>query len=224
MTTPTIDRRKYRLSDGQYMKTVRPKSLIALHHTAGGSLGSTFKWWDEGDPRRIGTAFLMDRDGTAYEIFDPKFWAWHLGVKDIEIEKRSIGIEICNWGQLTEKDGHLYTWSGKNLGDVEVLVRNAKVVHFATPWRGGEWYEAYTQDQIDGVCNLVPYLCEKYEIPKALPAKRNLTRDADLPKWIDYRGVLHHAMLRKDKSDLTPNFVFEELGRAMNALNWRSTR
>lgn len=213
--TPWIDRQKYRLQSGQYLKTAKPKSLVALHHTAGGSAGSTFKWWNEGDPRRIGTAFLVARDGTIFEIFDPKFWAWHLGVKDDQIEKRSIGIEICNWGQLTEKGGHLHTWSGRNLGNIETLVHAGTVAHFPTPWRGGEYYEAYSQDQIDAVCGLVPWLCEKYQIPNDLPEKRHLTGPANVPKFYTFRGVLHHAMLRKDKSDITPNFPWSELEEAL---------
>jgi len=215
MTTPTIDRIRYRLSDGQYLKTVKPKELIALHHTAGGSARSTFKWWEEGDPRRIGTAYLIDRDGTIYEIFDPKFWAWHLGVKDDQIEKRSIGIEICSWGVLTEKDGHLYTWSDVNLGNVTTMIQAGTAVQFATPWRGAVYYEAYTQDQIDAVCSLVPWLCERFAIPRKLPPKEALIGEANLPKWLAYSGVLHHAMLRSDKSDVTPNFPWSQLREAL---------
>ena len=216
MTTPTIDRQKYRLANGQYLKTVKPKSLVALHHTAGGSAGSTFRWWNEGDPRTVGTAFLVARDGTIFEIFDPKFWAWHLGVKDDVIEKRSIGIEICNWGKLEKRDDdHLYTWSGKNLGNVETLAHAGTLAQFLTPWREAHYYEAYSQDQIDAVCGLVPWICEKYQIPNDLPEKRHLTGPANLPKWLAFRGVIHHAMIRKDKQDITPNFPWSELKEAL---------
>ena len=49
------------------------------------------------DPARIATAYLVDTDGAIYEVFDPAFWAFHLGLQGTKgkHDKRSIGIEIA---------------------------------------------------------------------------------------------------------------------------------
>jgi hypothetical protein len=41
-------------------------------------------------------------------------------------------------------------------------------------------------------------------------------------KWFDFRGVIHHAMIHKDKSDLHPGFPFERLGYALRDPSWRA--
>ncbi len=42
-----------------------------LHHTAGGSARSTFNYWN-GNATRIATAYIVERDGTIFEVFDPR--------------------------------------------------------------------------------------------------------------------------------------------------------
>lgn len=205
-----------RLRAGQYINEVHNKSLIALHHTAGGSVTSTFKWWDTGDPRRIGTAYIVARDGEVFEVFPPDYWAWHLGVKDAEIEQRSIGIELANAGWLKpDGNGNLATWWGQKFEFTD----HEHVHQFPNEWREHRWYEVYPQEQIDATVELVTHLCDRWDIPKVLPRKAK-DDDADLRQWFDFEGVLHHAMLRKDKSDLTPQFSFRQLGIALGDPVW----
>ncbi len=94
------------MGTGQYFAEEFPKKQIYLHHTVGGTAKSTFDWWN-GTPDRVGTAFIIDRDGTIYQVFDPKYWAFHLGLttsNNLITNKSSIGIEIANWGAL--RNGH----------------------------------------------------------------------------------------------------------------------
>lgn len=94
--------RTFRLSSGKYMLDIVPKKQLYLHHTVGGSALSTFQYW-EGKDNRVGTAFLIERDGTIYEVFSPHYWAWHLGLKtgsNTVANKQSIGIEIASEGML----------------------------------------------------------------------------------------------------------------------------
>jgi N-acetyl-anhydromuramyl-L-alanine amidase AmpD len=87
-----------RLTDDQYYKEETAKNLIVLHHTVGGSAKSTFDYW-QGNPEHIAVSYIVERDGTIYEVFDPKYWAHHVGSKDprnIAVNKRSIGIEEYN--------------------------------------------------------------------------------------------------------------------------------
>lgn len=69
-----------RLPVDQYFNETPKKDLIVLHHTVGGSAKSTFDYWRT-DPEHIGTAYIVERDGTIYEVFSPECWAYHLGLK-----------------------------------------------------------------------------------------------------------------------------------------------
>jgi len=90
--------KRLRLPEGQYVHQRHKKSLIVLHHTAGADAESTFRWWLT-DPKRIGTAYIVARDGRIFEVFPPEYWAFHLGVKgQRQLDRRSIGIELANAG------------------------------------------------------------------------------------------------------------------------------
>jgi N-acetyl-anhydromuramyl-L-alanine amidase AmpD len=47
----------------------------------------------------------VERDGTIFEVFDPRFWAFHLGLAGTggSAERRSIGIEMASEGRLEER-------------------------------------------------------------------------------------------------------------------------
>lgn len=94
-----------RLTPDQYIPERQEKDLVVLHHTVGGTARSTFEWWQTGDrEQRVATAYIIDRDGIIYEVFDPAHWAYHLGLKGAAgaHDKRSIGIELASEGGLRE--------------------------------------------------------------------------------------------------------------------------
>ena len=103
--------KQLQLPDSGYNKEPFKKETIVLHHTVGGTAASTLHWW-KSDDRKIGTAFIIDADadGTIYQVFDPTFWASHLGLKGQPtiFEKMSIGIELASVGPLMKSDGKFY--------------------------------------------------------------------------------------------------------------------
>ena len=94
------------LKDNQYFKEKQFKNQIVIHHTAGsGKAANVIHGWDF-NAERVGTAFVIDASGEVAKAFEPEYWAYHLGLKSIsnsQLNKNSIGIEICNWGQLIKK-------------------------------------------------------------------------------------------------------------------------
>jgi len=107
MSTPTIDR-SLRLSADRYVKEEWTKKALCLHHTVGGGARSTFEWWQQ-SPSRICTAFIIERNGIIYEVFDPKYEAWHLGGASalgvpysdaVRYNYETIGIELASEGAL----------------------------------------------------------------------------------------------------------------------------
>ena len=119
------------LEDGEYVKEKTVKNTIYLHATAGSHRSDwTIDAWNKDRSStksrlRIATSFViggLDRngsdkdvmDGKIYRAFDEDYWASQLGLKtanNTQLNKQSVGIEICNYGPLTKsKDGKFLTY------------------------------------------------------------------------------------------------------------------
>jgi N-acetyl-anhydromuramyl-L-alanine amidase AmpD len=98
-----IDSTTLRLPPHKYLRDVTRKVQLYLHHTVGGSAESTVAYWTS-HRDRIGTSYIVARDGTVYEVFDPHYWAFHLGLTDATVNHQanawSIGIELASEGAL----------------------------------------------------------------------------------------------------------------------------
>lgn len=203
-TMPEI--KKLPLADNQYYKQVFPKKYIFAHHTAGGSAASSVAHWAS-NPDHIATAFIIDRDGTIYETFDPKYWSYHLGVKgNSAIEKASIGIELCSYGALEERAGKFYTYTNKEISP-------EKVVKLTAPFRPGPKYkglywESYTPEQIAALRDLLPHLLEKFKI-KMQPDRNEFWEFRNPANLLP--GVWSHSTVRQDKIDIFPQREIVEL-------------
>jgi len=138
-----------RLSKGQFFEEQSDKTQIYLHHTAGnGNAEGVARFWNSNDSQ-IATAFVVGENGTIVQCFSSKHWAWHLGIDSQDfttrglpyknLNKLSVGIEVCNWGMLKEKNGKFFNYVG------------------------GEINPSY----VTTLRQLVVYLCETYGIPKA---------------------------------------------------------
>ncbi len=197
--------------ENQYYKTQFTKKQIYLHRTAGNADGkNVFHGW-KSDTQRIGTCVSISGkgkntiDGEIIQGYSSKFWAYHLGVKTKyfqamklpykELDKYSIGIEICNWGQLTLKDGKFYNY-------VKREVPKEEVCELSTPFRGYKFYHNYTDAQIESTRQLLIYWGELYNIP--------LTYNEDIwdltPRaFKGETGVFTHCSVRPDKVDIYPH-------------------
>lgn len=200
--------RALRLPDLEYFPDGGPKTGIALHHTVGGSAASTLNWWLQ-DRQMIGTAYLIDRDGTIHEVFDPRGWAWQFGLpwsraRRIAFERRFIGIEICSEGGLTESDGRLYCFDRIS---PRTEISRADAFDCGSDYRGYRWFSRYRPEQMDALCALVDELCTWFGIPRRAPAPFLEHHGESLA---DFEGIIGHAMVRPDKTDPIPDMAFWE--------------
>lgn len=200
---PSIDR-TLRLYPDQYYRRRHAKDLIVLHHTSGGSAASTVSWWNS-NPSHVAAPYIVERDGTIHEVFDPEYWAYHLGLRGTggSIDRRSIGIEIANEGGLLEHGGKHYRFD-RILKSHEF---NGSLYRHPANWRGYRSYAAYTPEQIDAVIRLTDYLLDRFRIPRKTPVRHD-AYDASLQS---FSGVLGHHHLRLDKSDVHPGFPWGRL-------------
>jgi N-acetyl-anhydromuramyl-L-alanine amidase AmpD len=193
-----------RLSNAQYFHEDSAKTQIYLHHTAGnGNPVAVSKWWNSnGD--RIATAFVIGEKGTIVQCFSSRHWAYHLGIdsqdfsahglKYQNLNKLSVGIEVCNWGPLKLQDGKYYNY-------VKGVVDPSMVTTLDKPYKGHlHWYK-YTDEQVESLRQLVEYLCDTYNIPKTYRAE---IFDLDKEAFKGTPGIYTHNSVRKDKSDIYP--------------------
>ncbi len=211
--------------ENQYIQDILPKSQIYLHHTAGNSNGiNTFKDW-ESNPERIATCITICgkpgkndtfKDGEIVQGFSSKFWAFHLGLKEStfnkfdlnykSLDKNSIGIEICNWGQLTYKSGKYYNYVNK-------IVPNEDVIELSKPFRGYKFFHSYTDAQIVSVEKLLRYWGDFYKI--------SLNYNPDIwevcPRALSGdNGVFIHSSVRYDKIDVYPHPKLIEMLKSLS--------
>lgn len=211
---PPIDK-SMRLPLSQYFPSAEKKSGIALHHTVGGSARSTFEFW-KGNPDQVGTAYIIDRDGTIFEVFEPEAWAWQFGLRwtptdKIAFEKRFIGIEIASEGALTESAGQLYCF-----GTISPRSRKPKEEAFdcGRDYRGFRFFDRYEPEQMGALCGLVNFLCDTFHIPREVPSDPMEFRGEGLKQ---FEGIIGHTMVRVDKTDPLPDPAFwEQLQRTCN--------
>ena len=190
----------------QYYQDVYGKSIAVLHHTVSGQgVEGDIKWWEQ-TAERVATPYIVGREGLVTEVFDPKFWAHHLGIKSDTLKKYgssvsnerlnqlSIPIELDSWGQLVKKGDKFYSYTGQEVPKERVQI-------YSTPYRGCSYYEKYTADQLQALKELLLYLKKNYGI-KLYYFPEMFEVSAKALKG--YHGIWSHTSYRQDKSDVHP--------------------
>ena len=206
---------QYPFNKAQYVQEEYKKTQIYLHHTAGNANPyGVYKDWEKNE-ERVATCMVIGGknspdnsswvDGEVIQGFPSKHWAFHLGLKEStfdkygvkyqSIDRISIGIEICNWGQLTLKNGKFYNYVNRQVPADEVC-------ELETPHRGFKYYHNYTDAQIEAVKDLLLLWKQRYNIP--------LTYYQDIwdvtPRALKGEaGVFTHNSVRFDKVDVYPH-------------------
>lgn len=185
------------LTDNQYFKDKYTKRQIVLHHTvSNGNAKNVINWWQK-NKERIGVAFVINREGVIFKAFSSAHWAHHLGTKEINntiLNKQSIGIELCSWGMLTEKNGRYVNCNNE-------VINQEEVIKYNYIFRGSRYFQSYTDKQILSLKQLLIYLCDSYNIPKTYNSDMWVYSKAALS---GDKGIFTHVSYRKDKSDCHP--------------------
>lgn len=210
--------KEYKLSSGQFINSSTKKNLIFIHHTAGNADPyGVIKDWNTDSRGAIGTHYVIGGpnaktgdskfDGEIVRAIDDNYYAYHLGGSlPSKLTTESIGIEICNFGYLTEKNGKFYTY-------VNTEVHPSQVVKLDKPFRGYTAWHKYSDKQIDALINLLKMLAKKHNIDikkglaaefKAKDAFTALGLNQMLMSGSNYVGVWSHTNVRSDKFDIYP--------------------
>jgi hypothetical protein len=194
---------KHPLNTNQFYLQAQQKQYIFLHHTAGSDAQSAIEWWNS-KPDHIATPYIIDRDGSTYENFDPKFWSFALGVKGgTYIEKAAIHIEIVSQGLLTKRQS-----TGEFLANGTVI-KPEEVLSMDNIYRGSKYFHKYTDEQIASLQALLQYLIPKFNIPvdqdwDTFYQLQNFECAATSSYKKLKPGIWSHTSVRADKSDIFP--------------------
>jgi N-acetyl-anhydromuramyl-L-alanine amidase AmpD len=187
------------LAATQYFRQVFPKKNIVLHHTVSSTAQSPLKWWSM-QPERIGTAYVIAKDGTIIQCFDNRFWAHHLGLRhpsNLDFNRRSIGIELVNEGFLfPQKDGKRWLHPNGPIFTGQTI---------EAPWRNGSHWPVYPEEQVDACAQLVARLIQQYKMPVTFAEFGKF--DIKIPHQ---STVYAHHNVRADKTDTHPGFPYEK--------------
>lgn len=205
----SIKIRRYPFPDTKYFYDEYNKTQIILHHTvSGGNIKGDVTTFINGK-YNVGVTIIIDRWGVPWQLFPSNKWAYHIGAGDHGLDKHSIAIEIDNWGGLVLGDGtvkrfnnkDIQTISGKYYAYYGNVVDVPSIQEYPYGYRGYNYFEKYTIDQIKTVGELLLYWRQTYNIPLYRnPGMFNISQDA-----LDGKpGVWTHTSYRQDKSDIHP--------------------
>lgn len=184
---------------------------IYLHHTAGGTAESTIRYWGS-NKERVATHFIIDRDGTTYQTIPlEKSWGFHLytsspgnkidrkyKIKSKRYDQQSIGIELCNYGYVTVFEGKFLNCYGK-------VISKENVIKLDKPYKGYEYWEKYSDAQIESLQNLLSFLLKQYPKIKASLQKDHTNIFNINQNALNFvPGIYSHTSVRTDKYDCYP--------------------
>lgn len=207
----------------QYFRVDHPKTQIVLHHSAGwDNARGMFRGWAE-DKERVATCCGIIDNGTIFQIFSSAYWAYHVNIaskgnkqvkedpiyapyfpKAVDIENRTIGVEVCAWGGLVLIDGRYHTWASKRVNPkhkTEITVDERKVVYYPDGFRGYNYFEAYTDAELESLWKLLRHWCQRYSIPTCTVGD---IFELNVDAFKGTPGIYTHCSYRIDKQDMHP--------------------
>ena len=197
-----------------YYPQVTPKTQIYIHHTAGGqNIEREIGFWNEGT-EHISTHYIANNSGLAEQLYVDEYWANHLGVKGatfkklglnyINLNKKSLGIELSSYGGLDVVEGGYKTIWGQILPESSVA-RPVNDKGEVITYKGYAYYEKYSNAQIASLKSVVQGWMSKYNIPfiydyDVLFNPSSLSKKALKGE----KGVYTHNSVRLGKQDVSP--------------------
>lgn len=152
--------------------------IIRLQHK---EYGETKKW----------NTYTVSRTGEIYQHYDPKFHSDFLGIKDAD--KKSISIVLENMGCLFAVPNNKYiNWLNESC-EIENIVEKQ--------WFGYNFWEKFTDEQLESTVMLCRRLCDDFAIPKIVIDFHHYNKDI-----IKFKGIVFRSNYIEECTDINPLF------------------
>lgn len=197
---------------GQYYEGPTKKEWLFLHHTAGWhNPFGTVNGWGRDDRGQVATEFVLGgqsvkgndntQDGIIVQAFPTGGYGWHLGTGRSAMHTNSVGIEVCNFGQIT--DGKTY---------VGTPAHADQIVKLRKSFRGHQYWHKYSDKQIVELKKLILYIANRdsIDVRKGLI---ELIRTKGVYEAFDFfdvdycskhKGLWNHTNVMRGKVDMFP--------------------
>jgi len=187
------------------------KTGIVLHFTVGYLTGDLGTLIEQGS--HMSVPFVIGRNGTVYQLFNSKYWSYHLGRGAVGgntvNSKRTIAIELSNIGPLTRHDGELRNIYGSKYCTVAEKTFYTKL---NSSYRQYTYYSTFTDEQYDSLSKLISYLCGKFNIPRTFLPPEKRYRVFSSEEAIGFEGICSHVNYRGyGKVDIGPAFEWNRI-------------
>jgi len=198
-----------------YYKTETKKDKIVIHSTVGYLRHDVCQLTMLDN--KVSVQYVISRDGVIYELFDPKYWSYHLGRGAAGGNKNnsstSIGIELSNIGPLMmDTKGRLCTsYSTPKRSDVYC---NSDETEYYTKcdYRGYEYYASFPDKQYAALDWLLTHLCKEHDIPRTFVDIKSRHDTFTSAEAKAFKGICTHVNFRStDKVDLGPFFEWSKI-------------
>ena len=215
---------------GYFHDSPHPKERVLLHFTAG-QIRSDMQALTRQD-FHVSVPFVIGRNGTIYQLYSSKFWSGNIGKgrgnTANEEDKKTIGIEISNYGFLTEREGNLETIYSRlrddqgRTGPVDIycsLSERQAYQKVITPFREQSYYATFTPEQYESLIILLRYLTATYNIPRQfLPGDKRFIATDDV---LNFKGIVSHVNYRDSgKWDIGPAFDWTRVVQGVQAASF----
>lgn len=187
-----IDSETYWIKEVNRYKTTTPKTQIVLATSLRKDNYHIIRLQnkDFGKSKRWNT-YTVSREGIIYQHYDPKNHSDFLGIK--EADKQSISIVMENMGTLYEMpDGSYLNWINE-VCDIKNVVEKK--------WLGYNYWEKFTDAQIEATAELCKSLCDEFGIHKTIMDFNTFHKDTQ-----KYRGIVFRSNYIEESADISPLF------------------
>jgi hypothetical protein len=187
-----------KVNTSNYVRVISEKKQIILGNSYSYNKEGVLKMVnrDGGNFNKV-PHFTIMKNGEILQHFDIKYYSYYL---DNEHSKDVISIAIQNMGLLFEnKSGLMDMYNNTYQG--EVIVR---------PWKNGNFWEPYTEYQLDAAIFLCKYLLSEANINKAVVHSN--VQKADVS---NFKGICFRSNYDSKHYDISPAWDFETFKKAI---------
>jgi N-acetyl-anhydromuramyl-L-alanine amidase AmpD len=197
MNNIKIDSTTYKLPRINFHKTAKKKTQIVVGNTFSTNMNHYKGWLSRynGEYKKT-AAFTIDKDGNIYQHYDPKYSSDFINNKKVNDFIIPVVIENLGWLINDTTTDKILTWVGDEYINEETMVKCL--------WRTHEYWDGYTESQLDSLIELSKYLSDKFNIPI-----QTIGHNTKVDDIYEYRGVVFRSNYQRQSTDLTPAFNYE---------------
>jgi N-acetyl-anhydromuramyl-L-alanine amidase AmpD len=137
--------------------------------------------------------YVISRDGDIYNVIPPDTYSLYLNSKSNNKQTIIVCLENLGWLRKNPLNNNYINWIGN--------IHNGEI--YEKKWRGYNFWQPYTETQIDKLADLIKFLCDKFNIPK-----NSIGHNVKVDKVENFNGITTKSNYDSESTDLNPAFDF----------------